>query len=306
MLDGPCAIGVRGGLASAACGPIPVSRRSWRFNAAGNDPADKILRAQYMPPRNMKNYEFSSLSEYLKIVASLSRQFNCHHSDIWYRGLKDDALALVPGIIWRKVSEQREESLVAEFMTYFSNYTDKRPATAFDYYTLMQHYGLPTRLLDWSLSPLVSLFFALEENNDGKRRAVWAIRPHPMNGKAVDFNGVMAPNSFKNSHINNYLPKYLRDNQNLVPTAPVAVSVPFMNQRVTSQKGAFTIHGFSEEPINEFYERNELLDIAKLCLKSEDCRGEILNDLYSAGIKEDDIYQDLNSLSIRIMREFNI
>lgn len=254
----------------------------------------------------MKNYEFSSLSEYLKIVASLPREFNCHHSDIWFRGIKDDSLALVPGIIWRKVNELREMSLVSEFMTYFSNYTDIRPTTAFDYYALMQHYGLPTRLLDWSISPLVSLFFALEQKNDGKQRAVWAIRPHAMNEKSVDFNGVMAPNNFKTSRISDYLPKYLRDNQNPVPAAPVAVSVPFMNQRVTSQKGAFTLHGFSDEPIDQFYERNGLTDIAKLCLKSEERRDEILNDLYSAGVKEDDIYQDLNSLSNRIMREFSI
>lgn len=254
----------------------------------------------------MKNYEFGNLSEYLKIVASLSRAFGCHHSDIWYRGIKDETLALVPGIIWRKVDERREESLVSEFMTYFSNYTDKRPATAFDYYALMQHYGLPTRLLDWSLSPLISLFFALEQNNEGGRRTVWAIRPHPMNQKSVGFNGILAPNGFKRSRIIEYLPKYLRDNNNPVPTAPVAVSLPFINKRITSQKGAFTLHGFSEESINEFYEKNQLPDIAKLCLKSEDSRVDILNDLYSIGIKEDDVYQDLNYLSTRIMREFNI
>lgn len=254
----------------------------------------------------MKEYEFSSLSGYLEIVASLAQQFNCHHSDIWFRGLKDDALKLVPGIIWRKVSEQREESLIAEFLTYFSNYTDKRPATAFDCYTLMQHYGLPTRLLDWSHSPLVSLFFALEQNNAGKRRGVWAIKPHPMNKISVDFDGVTAPNSFKYSRITDYLPKYLRNNPNPIPTVPVAVSVPLMNQRVTSQKGAFTLHGFSDVSIDEYYEQNGMTQIAKLCLKSEDSRGKILNDLYSAGIKEDDIYQDLNSLSIRIMREFGL
>lgn len=252
----------------------------------------------------MKNFEFSSLSEYLQIVANLRRDFDCHQSDIWFRGINDDTLALVPGVIWRKIAENREQSMIAEFMTYFSNYTNIRPATAFDCYALMQHYGLPTRFLDWSTSPLVSLYFSLEKHDNKKQRAVWAINPHPMNLKSINYEAVIAPNNFKPSIITKYLPKYLRDSKEPVPETPVAVCVPLQNQRVTSQKGVFTLHGFSSEPIDKFYERNKIPAIAKLRLKSENLRENILTDLYSAGIKEDDIYQDLNSLSNRIIREY--
>lgn len=38
--------------------------------------------------------------------------------------------------------------------------------------TVMQHYSCPTRLLDWTLSPYVALYFAVEQSpeSDG---AVW-------------------------------------------------------------------------------------------------------------------------------------
>src|SRR5215813_11900 len=40
------------------------------------------------------------------------------------------------------------------------------------WWTLMQHYGCPTRLLDWTLSPYVALYFAVEQHHE-KDAAVW-------------------------------------------------------------------------------------------------------------------------------------
>jgi hypothetical protein len=82
---------------------------------------------------------------------------------IWFRGLSDEKWNLMPGIFRQSEEEYIEEtSMFHHFQLRVSEQRHIYQST-FDWLCLMQHYDLPTRLLDWSESVLIGLFFAVDD-----------------------------------------------------------------------------------------------------------------------------------------------
>lgn len=53
------------------------------------------------------------------------------------------------------------------------------------WWSAMQHYGVATRLLDWSCSPYVALYFAIESISESDA-ALWIVHPHTINNLAKE------------------------------------------------------------------------------------------------------------------------
>jgi hypothetical protein len=87
-----------------------------------------------------------------------------------------------PGASFGRYSEN---SLIRYFMAYAEARHARCPAQhdLLGWLTLARHYGLPTRLLDWSTSPLVALFFAVSDDKEssGVDGGLWALHAGEMN-----------------------------------------------------------------------------------------------------------------------------
>jgi hypothetical protein len=94
---------------------------------------------------------------------------------IWFRGQANAKWDLVPAIFRRPDFD--ESSMFHHFQIRAPEYRSSH-RSVFDWLCLMQHYNLPTRLLDWSESVLVALFFAAQGSGkiDGKVYALNARR----------------------------------------------------------------------------------------------------------------------------------
>ena len=218
----------------------------------------------------------SNISEYLCAVFQVAEQVNGEDKAInrsgvvWYRGHGSKAFELKPKL-HRKGNDdlQHEASFCHNFLVHYKS-ASKRINNAWELYGLMQHHGLPTRLLDWSKSPLIALYFALEqhekENNKNTVPCVWCIDPYQLNFHSIERALVVCPDemnlregAIENGMINldDYLPVPLNPLRidGLPPKKPIAIESSYSHARITSQQGCFTLHGSVSSSIDKFFLR---------------------------------------------------
>jgi len=142
-------------------------------------------------------------------------------SDVLFRGQSCD-WPLLPSIARERLTDELlaiEASMLEEFQRYSVPYIRAIPATQWDWLALAQHYGLPTRLLDWSQNPLTSLWFAVKSPPHEKQNGVlWIFRP-----TKDDFPVDLEKNTLDCKRHMVFAPKHL-------------------SERITAQVAWFTIH----------------------------------------------------------------
>lgn len=114
-----------------------------------------------------------SVSEYLQVLQIIKRNDRFSDRTYAFRGMSDYTFNMLPSIARKSVLSlaEVENRMVNEFLTLrpgeFSGITSN-----FDLLAKMQHFGLPTRLLDFSLNPLIALYFACADNPQKIARVV--------------------------------------------------------------------------------------------------------------------------------------
>lgn len=181
----------------------------------------------------------------IKSVGDLISKLILHLTDeklpVWFRGQANTTWKLEPKFM-RMTPRPPESHLLNKFKQDASFILNNKPASEFEWLFLMQHYGVSTRLLDWTESPLVSLYFALNDekeiSNDG---AIWVLLPTELNHYSryrPDFEGEIP--SFDDLQLESYLPSVIAA-ENKTSLFPMAAIAPRNSPRMQAQKGVFTI-----------------------------------------------------------------
>ena len=243
----------------------------------------------------------NSLADFIRIVDEIWLEW-LYRSGFyffpWFRGHGDTNWSLLPGMYRIPYEGMDENNFRQDFKRKAYPYiggTAREPDTEWEWYFLMQHHGMPTRLLDWTEGSLIALYFALRDAPAKKAPAVWMLDPWALNTKLANQKGnIMVPTD---REVQRYLPS-LNKATSPMPRLPIAIMPPLNSRRLTSQKGAFTLHGSIKKALEDYAKIRDNL------IKIEINRNKIAlmkDQLALAGITETTIYPELPGLCREII-----
>jgi hypothetical protein len=228
------------------------------------------------------------------------------YSNWAYRGQSDATLPLETSLtryltkynvspeVWRT----QEQRILRIFKRKAHNYLEHIPDFSDDlqWLALMEHHGSPTRLLDFTWSPYVAAFFAL--NNAVAESAVWGLNPqilvHPQWVRTGRRRVRIDPQAVDPRKPGN-VERYFLKGQN----AFLWLGEPdVMNKRVIAQSGTFAMPSVIDQSITEILSRYENAghSLVKFVL-SGGVREKGLRELYRMNITYATLFPDLDGLS---------
>ncbi|KQQ72734.1 hypothetical protein ASF70_14680 [Rhizobium sp. Leaf321] len=246
-------------------------------------------------------------SDYIKSIEKFRDE---RDTEFWYRGHSSTSYKLEPFTHRNRTPEDKPKIGIAEQETYDefvrrSPLFDGQRRDQWDLLFLMQHYRAPTRLLDWTASPLVALYFALMTPDKKDPAVVWCFDPAAWNG--IVLSDIKEPPRIfttDDSLVKQYHPAH-KDKTSR--NEPLAIQGIMNNPRINAQKGRFVIFSSEPKPLEVFATDYKVKENGKILGKIEvlpEHKERLLKDLERYGITYSTIFPDLEGLALEIRRRF--
>lgn len=238
---------------------------------------------------NIETYIVESVEEYISLSGNLINQ------GYWVsRGHSNLEWKLLPSVMRPELLKTINivdagydyESLTStEFMDKYNYYLnlklDKEDFTS--HLIAMQHYDLPTRLLDWTLNPQTSLFFAMNYKEEVKdETAIWFANPALFNCISLKQNGrLYLRQETSDVNLRSELAFFKNREQirNSSMLYPVFFKPKYMFDRIVVQESVFSIFGFETISIEEMLGFSECLKCVIIKDNNRNMYNEINNNL---------------------------
>jgi len=244
-----------------------------------------------------------TLAEFFETVDSVTKRWegdSNEYVDPWFRGQSSAAHKLVPSFYRiENDGEIDEDDFRDEFsLKAFPYLQQMRAEGDWESYALMQHYGLPTRLLDWSEAALVALYFAVSGTPTMNNAAVWMLHPWTLNELSMNYEWILDSGD---DRVADYLPDVFTGRDD-IPNDPIALQIPYNSPRITAQRGLFTIHGRKKTPLEEVMApRSDRL--VKIQIPADRVIA-MRRQLYTAGVSEAALFPELGALCRDLKRHW--
>ena len=244
----------------------------------------------------------TSITDYLAAIKkSTAHWYKPTGLNPWFRGQSDATKPPHPSVFRRPM---KEHDLTTFFIQRARMFIEGRlPQSEAQWLSLMQHVRLPTRLLDWTESALVGLYFALHPQED-QDAVVWLLDP-------IELNKLSNVVNLTASDIDpvrlSYQLAFGRSQPANPPDFPIAVSPTQVHPRMAVQRGCFTIHGRDKRSFVELFENHRFAADGRLVkfVVPKGSRPEMKKDLDLFGVKHSSLFPDLEGLATELREAFS-
>lgn len=218
----------------------------------------------------------------------------------FFRGHSDSRWTLSPSLGRQEIAKRQrglEALLYYDFISLAGPLSPYSNAS-WDILFLMQHHGVPTRLLDWTQTFSIALYFSLRPliisnnvssyNNYCITPCIWILDPFNLNESMNDGPMILNPNT----DIDGTYQEHFIENSKKFKSAIIAINPSRVSSRVVAQRGVFTLHSNLSTSLEE---QNSIcvkkFDIPKLAIP------DAISFLYLSGVNEFSVFPDLDGLA---------
>lgn len=241
----------------------------------------------------------------LEIRASLGS-----NAFLWFRGVPCRELSLLPKLLrYNRTTKEvfdRERRLLTRFRQRSMAYWPAGyPQNNWEQMFAMQHYGMPTRLLDWSENLLVATYFSLlpppqhQHATGSCHPVVWCTDPVGWN-RAMPVLQEYGDEIHVLTTADEELEAYEPETKKRRSKSPVAVFGSHNSQRIVAQRGTFMVWGEDVKPLEEVADDHKEVLLWRLSLTGD--REYLRQDLETLGFSETMVFPELQSLAEELDR----
>lgn len=260
------------------------------------------------------------LGEYLNIFLMNAQIANVQNDNrvLFYRGQSNKTYSLTPSV-FRNGLLSREHVLINDILLKSPNEFNSIE-NALERLIKMQHYGLPTRLLDITLNPLVALYFACCENQgkDGEVIVFYDYIQRPYDSNALSLVALTEYSGSSERQMLGFLTDRGFGNSelgHLTTVTYIPIEVPLNNERIKRQHGAFIVVGICGDDSGNPYQKTEF-DLKPILVKDfndgisrsitipKEHKGKLLDELETFGINQGFLFPELEHQTAYIRNKY--
>lgn len=264
-----------------------------------------------------------TIEEFLTVVRKLRKRWGVpKHKELWFRA--EDAryarTRLQPRLYRPRVSGaaksakrllEIENDLYEEFRRCASQLFDVRTDDDWDWYFLMQHHGVPTRILDWTDGALIALHFAVRDKPTAPKNgsSVYVLDPHWLLrhlGRLPDYkNAQKRWEGFRHQDPSEgltqdewgraYLPGDEKEQREVpLPQAPLLFDSDHVTRRIAAQRSRLMVFGTDPKWIVDVGRAHD--SHLKTISIPAGSINRVRRELRDAGLTESVVFPDLDGL----------